>query len=241
MQPRPSFDRSLLIPIAIGIVSILGIRWILMTSDLGKSFIHPTAIPSSVISLETGTRTPSPLVTITQDGTSPTATETSPDSYPGPLAKSLPSTSTLMTESLPTPSTTPTSLPTPSATPTPDFMPLLAGKHDDTDPNIVYDLDWTALKNPSTVKAYKGTIHASSDAGSAASFRFTGKGFWLGYKRGMSFGTVTVLVDDQSYSFNEQDFALVWSSPKLSPGDHFVRIIHESGESINLDYIVIVD
>jgi hypothetical protein len=231
MQPRPSFDRSLLIPIAIGIVSILGIGWILLTSDLGKSFIHPTAIPSSVISLETRTRTPSPLVTITRDETSPTATETSPDSYPGPPAETLPSTSTLMTESLPTPSTTPT----------PDFMPLRAGKHDDTDPNIAYDPYWTALKNSSTAISYKGTIHASADLGSEASFRFTGKQFRLGYQRGKSFGTVTVLVDDQPYGFHEQAFDLVWSSPQLSPGDHFVRIIHESGESINLDYVVIVD
>ena len=97
------------------------------------------------------------------------------------------------------------------------------------------------MKNPSTVTSYKGTIHASYNAGSDASFRFTGKGFWLGYKRGMSFGTVTVFVDDQPYSFNEQDFALVWRSPQLPSGDHFVRIIHDSGESINLDYLVILD
>jgi hypothetical protein len=91
------------------------------------------------------------------------------------------------------------------------------------------------------VNSYKGTIHATSDTGSEGSFRFTGKGFWLGYKRGMSFGTVTILVDDQPYSFNEQDFALVWRSPQLPPGDHFVRILHENGESINLDYIQILD
>jgi len=39
----------------------------------------------------------------------------------------------------------------------------------------------------------------------------------------------------------EQAFDLVWRSPQLSPGDHFVRIIHESGESINFDYIEILD
>jgi hypothetical protein len=33
----------------------------------------------------------------------------------------------------------------------------------------------------------------------------------------------------------------VWQSPELPSGDHFVRIIHESGESINLDYIEILD
>ncbi|HEX9389350.1 MAG TPA: hypothetical protein VF918_23695 [Anaerolineales bacterium] len=234
MQPRPSFDRALLIPIAIGVVSILGIGWIFLTSDLGKSLIPPTAIPSSFSSLETGTLTPSPLATPSQDETPPedTATRTSPAAYPGPPAETLPSTSTLITESLPTP----------SATHTPDqFQPLPAGKYDDMDPNIAYDRYWTVLKNPGTANAYKGTLHASAGIGNEASFRFTGKGFLLGYQRGKNFGTVTVIIDDQSYRFHEQAFDLLWRSPQLSPGDHFVRIIHESGESINLDYIEILN
>lgn len=234
MQPRPSFDRALLIPIAIGVVSILGIGWIILTSDLGKSLIPPTAIPSSFSSLEARTLTPSPLATSTQDETPPedTATGTSPASYPGPPAETLPSTGTLITESLPTP----------SATHTPDqFQPLPAGKYDDMDPNIAYDRFWTVLKNPGTENAYKGTLHASAGIGNEASFRFTGERFRLGYQRGKNFGTVTVIIDDQPYSFHEQAFDLLWRSPQLSPGDHFVRIIHESGESINLDYIEILD
>jgi hypothetical protein len=134
-------------------------------------------------------------------------------------------------------------LPPPSATHTPDQLQLLrAGRrYDDTDPNIAYDQHWTALKNPTTENAYKGTLHASADVGSEASFRFTGERFRLGYQRGKSFGTVAVFIDDQPYSFHEQAFDLVWRSPELSPGDHFVRIIHESGEAINLDYIEILD
>lgn len=245
MQPRPSFDRALLIPVVIGVVSILAIGWILLTSDLGESLLPPTAIPF-------------PSTTPTRDETPPTATGTSPDAYPGPPAETLPATSTLMTESLPTPSATPTpdqiqtlpststlmteSLPTPSATHTPAHFQLLpAGKYDDTNPNIDYGLYWTALKNPGTANAYKGTLHASNGIGNEASFRFTGARFRLGYQRGKNFGTVKVLIDGQSYSFHEQAFDLLWLSPQLSPGDHFVRIIHESGESINLDYIEILD
>lgn len=234
MQPRPSFDRALLIPIAIGVVSILGIGWILLTSDLGKSLIPPTAIPSmppSLSSPEADTLTPPPLATSSPDETSPTATETSPVSYPGPPAETLPLTNTLITESLPTP----------SATPTPDPSQLLpAGKYDDMNPKIVYDRFWTVLKNGGTKNAYRGTIHFSADIGNEASFRFTGKGFLLGYQRGRNFGTVTVIIDGQPYSFHEEAFDLVWSSPQLSPGNHFVRIIHDSGESINLDYIEIL-
>jgi hypothetical protein len=234
MQPRPSFDRALLIPIAIGVVSILGIGWILSISDLGQSLISPTAIPSSISPLEAPTLPPSPLATSTRDETPPddTATETPPDSYPGPPAETLPSTSTLMTESLPTP----------SATYTPDqIQPLPAGKYDDMDPNIAYDRYWTVLKNLGTKNAYQGAIHFSPAIGNEASFRFTGARFRLGYQRGKNFGIVTVIIDDQSYSFHEEAFDLLWSSPQLSPGDHFVRIIHASGESINLDYIEVLD
>jgi hypothetical protein len=234
MQPRPSFDRALLIPIAIGVVSILGMGWILLTSDLGTSLIPPTAIPSSVSSLEAETPTASPLATRTRDEPPPedTATGTSPNAYPGPSTETLPSTSTLMTESLLTP----------SATHTPDqIQPLPAGKYDDMDPNIAYDRFWTVLKNPGTKNAYKGTLHSSTGIGHEASFRFTGEGFRLGYQRGRNFGIVTVIIDDQPYRFHEQAFDLLWRSPQLSPGNHFVRIIHESGESINLDYIEILD
>jgi hypothetical protein len=109
------------------------------------------------------------------------------------------------------------------------------------DPNIAYDRFWTVLKNGGTKNAYKGAIHFSAAIGNEASFRFTGKRFILGYQRGRNFGIVTVLIDDQPYSFHEEAFDLSWRSPQLSPGDHFVRIIHESGESINLDYIEILD
>jgi hypothetical protein len=219
MPLRPSFHRALLIPMAMGVVLILGMGCVPSTDHPGKAPSLPATSPSGFGAL--GTLTPSP--------TAPSATATSPAVSLRPPAKTLPPTSTL-TETLPPP----------SATPTPDLLPLTEGKYDDTDPNIVYDLYWTALKNPSTANSYKGTIHASYDTGSEASFRFTGKRFRLGYKRGKSFGTVTVLIDDQPETFNEQAFDLVWNSPKLSPGDHFVRIIHQSGEAVNLDYIEIL-
>ncbi|HEX2998187.1 MAG TPA: hypothetical protein VHP14_25405 [Anaerolineales bacterium] len=159
-------------------------------------------------------------------------------------------TSTLEAETLaPSPSDSPTQDETPptatetssEAYPEPPAETLRAGKYDDTDPNIFYDRYWTLLKNPGTKNAYQGTIHASAGNGNEASFRFTGERFRLGYQRGKNFGTVTVIVDDQQYSFHEQAFDLLWSSPQLPPGDHFVRIIHESGESINLDSLEILD
>jgi len=42
-------------------------------------------------------------------------------------------------------------------------------------------------------------------------------------------------------ALDEQAYNPMWRSPELSPGDHFVQIIHDSGESINLDYIEILN
>src|SRR5215510_4957837 len=145
MQPRPSFDRTLLTPIAIGVVSILGIGWLLLTSYLRETLVPPTAVPTvipfDVNSLETEIESFYPSATSTQAETPPTAIETQPEAYPGPLPETLPpAASTLITESLLTP----------SATPTPDrIRPLVAGKYyDDTDLNIAYDSYWITLKNP---------------------------------------------------------------------------------------------
>jgi hypothetical protein len=230
MQPRPSFDRSLLIPIAIGVISILGLGWLLGSGALSRALRPPTSHPSSFPSLAADTRTPSPPATPTQDDA--TATLTDPESYPIPPVETFPPTETPVTV-IP---------PTPSATPTPSHIQSLpAGKFDDTNPNIDYGLYWRALKNPGTENSYWGTIHASYTVGNEATFRFTGEQVRLGYQRGRNFGTVTVLIDDQPYSFHEQAFDFVWQSPRLSPGDHLVRIIHDSGESINLDYVEVLD
>jgi hypothetical protein len=233
MQPRPPFNRELLIPIALGVVSIVGIGWIFLTNFRSESLIpatvEPTAIPLDFSSLEAGSLTPSPSATPSLEETPLLTTETSPDAYPNPPTETLPSASTTITESPPTL----------SATPTPDQAQILqAGKkYDDMDPKITYDRYWTILKNPGTKNAYKGGLHFSTSIGNEVSFHFTGQEVYLGYQRGRNFGTVTVIIDDQSYSFHEEAFDLVWRSPRLAQGTHSVRIIHESGESVNLDYI----
>jgi hypothetical protein len=239
MQPRPSFDRELLIPIAVGLVAILGLVWIFLANDRNESplppTIEPTAIPFEVSPRATErlpvslSATPTPEETETPRTTT---TATSPVSYPGPPAETPLAANTLITGSQPA-----------SATPLPDqVQPLAAGKkYDDTDPNIVYDRYWAFKMNSGTKFAYKGTLHVSDSIGNEAAFRFTGQRFFFGYQRGRNFGIVTVVIDGQPYSFHEQAFDRVWRSPELSPGTHSVRIIHESGESINLDYIEVWD
>jgi hypothetical protein len=235
MQPRPSFERELLIPIAVGVVSILGLAWIFLANYRREAPVPPTVEPTAALfdvsPVATRTRTPRPSATSTLEETSPIATGTSPDSYPGPPDATIASAGTATAESR-SPA---------SATSTPERgQPLLVGRYDNTDPNIIYDRHWTYRMNSGTKFAYKGTLHISDSIGNEAFFRFTGERFIFGYQRGRSFGTVTVLIDDQPYSFHEQAFGNIWRSPQLSPGTHFVRIIHESGQSINLDYIEVV-
>ena len=234
MQPRPLFDRELLIPITVGVVSILGLAWIFLTNYRSASSIpptvEPTAIPIDSSPFATRTPPPRPSATSTLEETPPTATGTSLVAYPGPPSETLPSAGTLISESQPAPST-----------PAPDqVQPLPSGKYDDTDPNIAYDRHWAFKMNSGTAFAYKGTLHISDSIGNELSFHFTGQRFYLGYQRGRSFGTVTVMIDDEPYSFHQQAFGNIWRSPQLSPGTHSVRLIHESGQSINLDYIEVV-
>ena len=229
MRPRPLLNRELLVPIAVAIVSILGLGWIFLTNDLGESLSPPTleleatAVPFDIGSLQTAVWTP-PSVTADLNETQSTAAGTSP------TAATLPSASALATESGAVL----------SATPAPDQL-LLVGRHDDTDLRIAYDRHWASQMNSGTVYAYKGTLHVSSSSGSEASFYFTGQRFDVGYQRGRTFGIVTVLIDGEPYSFHEQAFGNLWRSPELSPGIHFVRLIHESGEAVNLDYIEVRD
>jgi hypothetical protein len=235
MQPRPSFDPEFLIIIALSVVSILGLGWIFLANARIESTIpatvEPTAIPFDLSPSATRTLPPFPSLTPILEETPPTATGTNPDVYPGPPAETLPSASTLITESQLAP----------SATPARDqAQPLPPGKYDDTNPSIAYDRHWGFKMNSGTKYAYKGTLHVSASMWSEASFRFTGQQLRLGYQRGRSFGTVTVMIDDQPYSFHEQAFGNIWLSPKLSPGTHSVRLIHENGESINLDYIEVL-
>src|SRR5215207_902310 len=176
MQPRPSFDPELLIIIAISIVALLGLGWIFLTSYRGDSSLPPTlestAMPINVTPRETEVRSPPPSATPTLEQRPPTATRTSPVSYPGPPGETLPAEGTPTIASLPALSTTPGPE---------QAQPLSPRKYDDTDPNIAYDRFWTFHRNSGTKFAYKGTLHISNSIGNEVSFLFTGQRFNLGY------------------------------------------------------------
>lgn len=235
MQPRASLDIEILIVVVVNVLVILGLGWALLTNERSEPprspTPGPTVIESEVPPLET--RAPSyPQPAPPTKEKPPTATATNLVSYPGPPDETPRSTSTLTGESQSASSTTPAA---------PEVQPLPIGKYDDTHPGIIYDRYWTSRMNSGTQYAYQGTLHISDGIGNELSFRFTGQQIILGYQRGKNFGIVTVLIDEKRYSFHEQAFDRLWRSPPVSPGTHSVRLIHESGESINLDYIEVLD
>ena len=215
--PRPSLDLELLILIAVGIVSTLALGWFFLSNNQTQlpptPTIEPTVTLSDIGSLPTRTRLPPSVTpTATQEEPLATATDATPVAYPGPPAEAV----------------------------TPDQL-LPVGKHDNTDPRINYDRYWTSEMNSGTSFAYQGTLHISPGIGNEASFQFSGQRFYLGYQRGRNFGIMTVMIDGQAYRFHQQAVDRIWRSPALAPGIHSVRLIHETGETVNLDYIEILE
>jgi hypothetical protein len=72
-------------------------------------------------------------------------------------------------------------------------------------------------------------------------FSFTGRQLIIGYVGGAGLGTLAISIDDNDFPPLSQATGKEWTSPQLSHNEeHIVIIIHESGTTVNLDYIGIV-
>ncbi len=249
---KSSFDRSFLLPIGIGIFSILGICLALSTVYLDKpqaaTMEEQTATPFKYLLIATETPdsdlekvevvpteaaptqepidTPSidtPFIDTPQEG-SPT--------LPAPTAirTSTPANTASTQQNL-----TATSTVTPiSSTNTPNILI----RYDDTDPSLEFDGDWSTDSNVSN--AYQKTLSVSSGIGDDLIFTFTGQQIVIGYLGGSNLGTATVWIDGEESEL-DQSTGTQWVSPEFSDDEHFVLIIHDGGASINLDYINVVN
>ena len=240
MEYRPPLDRELLIPILIGLISILGIGMIFSANYLEGT---PTPVPIAttvtpfqfrLLATETGTSTPE------------LETTPSPEIFPTDQLRLAPTAATIqgsntLTAGTPASPATPIgrNSPIPSMTSTfHELQSLTTGKYDERDPNIGYFGNWSA--QASSLGAYQGTLYVSTAVDDEADFTFVGKQLYLGYQRGLDFGTVTIIIDNEEEQTFDQRAGNIWVSPELTAGEHSVTIIHESGESINLDYVVII-
>jgi len=142
-----------------------------------------------------------------------------------------PSTPPAESTPAPTPGPTPPSGPTPTPTPTtPAPVPPAstgASLTEETSPAIAYTGSWSANQQPGHSG---GGARLSMDAGSGATFVFSGTGAsWVGYRDEWS-GIATIRVDGvvkgtvDSYSTPQQAQAVLYSISGLANGSHTLTI-----------------
>lgn len=240
MDKPPPPEHSLLVPIGISIFSIVGILIALAIVYLDKpdepAPATPTSTPFRYIFLGTETSVPSPDLEIAP----------SEESFPEELEDPIFIEIDTPQAGLPTPilpggaSTQVSTLPgsNSQASPTVGTAELtVAERYDNTDPLLDFDGDWESQTN--VADAYQGTLSVSNTIGSDLIFAFTGQQMIIGYLGDTGLGNLLISLDDQDFQVN-QSTGREWVSPQLPNTEHFVIIIHDSGESINLDYINVV-
>jgi hypothetical protein len=234
MDKRPFIDHSLLIPIGISIFSLAGILAIFLTVYLDKPQVAvptaPTPTPFKYLLLATETLIPDPAAE-----TAPPE-ETAPDGSTGPVEGD-PSEEDFLT--FPTEESSGEDPLLRSAT-TPETSTdalNIVDRYDDADPRLDYDGDWISETN--VANAYQRTIFVSNMIGNDLILSFIGQQIVIGYLGEPDLGSMTISIDDDEFQL-DQSVGKEWISPQLDNGEHFVIIIHESGDSVNLDYINIL-
>ncbi|MBN2119393.1 MAG: hypothetical protein JW730_22670 [Anaerolineales bacterium] len=239
MNKRPLPDRSVLLPIGISVFSIVGILIIFLTvyRDTSQAVVpaDPTATPFKFLLLATETPTPDP------------ALETAPpeEIFPDESA-GLPPMNTPEEELSAFP-TEASSQSNPAVNnPPPGSTTAQAGSSaqlniidtfDDADPRLQYDGDW--ISQTGVGNASQGTLFVSNTIGSDVTFLFFGQQIIIGYLSEPGLGFISISIDDNEFQA-DQSAGSEWTSPQFSDEEHFVIIIHESGDSVNLDYINIL-
>lgn len=267
MHKQPFIDRSILIPIVISVFSLLGIFIALIIVYLDKpqavASAGETATPFKYIFLGTETSVPDPELETTPTPTEETAPEeTAPEeTFPEetvpeetvpeePAAPILIQTPAGASPVLPVPATPPISPASTLVSNTPQGPQGSTGppitdtnlltvidRYDDIDPSLEYDGDWVNQSNVGN--AYQTTLSVSDVVGSDVIFSFVGQQIIIGYLSQPNLGSIAISIDDDEFQVN-QAVGREWVSPQFANTEHFVIIIHESGASVNLDYINIL-
>lgn len=245
-EKKPSVDFGVLIPGALGILSILGIAVIFFVTRAESQrpagepvststpfrFVYLGTEPS--LSTLTPAPTPSPIL-IEPPGNGASDSDEPSFGTPDP---NLPfGTSTSANQAFPTQPAARTS--TPTATPT---IPSVLAQYDDTYYAILYDGEWTSQTN--VTGAYQNTLHISFTIQNYAYFTFVGQQVIVGFQAGPSLGTILINLDGAEFQVSQasaQTQLLEWRSPVLVMGTHELIIEHLSGGSVNIDSITIPD
>jgi len=254
MDNKPSFDRSIFIPIFIGFISVVGICLVLFAARLSatrgtvQAVETETPMKYQFLATEPGIAMPTdaPLATATATeiptlviiDLPPTLTPTAVSTLVVvPNATNAPVTAvpTLVivpntTKALATPATaSPTAL-------------VLNVTYDDTDFKFNYTGNWVSQNN--VIGAYQNTLHISNTIGDSVQLSFVGQKIRYTYQAGPSLGAIAILLDNVDFSLDQSASATVlseWESPVLVLSSHTLTITHISGGSVNLDLIEILD
>lgn len=230
MDNQPAFDRSILIPIFLSGLSVIGIIVVLL---IGRSMNSPAEVPVTpsatrfqYVFLGTEPVLTTPLVEETEiELPEPEVPTEAPIQEP----PTSPAIATPIILATPTPNPQQTNTPPPTAT-SASGPPLNPGTYDDVDSRIVYN-GWNATNSG-------GTLHVSIAPGSTITFRFIGRELRLLYQGGNTLGQVRITIDNVSDTL-DQSSGSEWVSDLFASGTHTVLITHVGGGSVNLDQIII--
>lgn len=248
MDNRPAFDRSLLIPVGVGLVALIGICAILVWGRLNSQPAAVEEIPTATAFQYAFIGTEPAISTLTPDA-SLEATEEFPAPPETPAEPEFPTSPPIDT---PVPQTTNTlpgiiTLPplitpnTPSRTPTSaSVAPFGSGTFDNTDSRFVYSGTWD--KQTGVPGAYQNTLNVSGTLDNSVTFLFIGNELRVFFQAGPSLGTIRLLLDNNSYVMSEASSStqrFEWVLPTTTGGTHSVTITHTSGGSVNFDGIIV--
>jgi hypothetical protein len=254
MDNGPSFDRSLFIPIGVGVFALLGICVLLASGSFSQTPAVVEVIPTATafqyafIGTEPAftTITPAPSEISSLEG-SPTAADlvTQP-----PVVFDTATIDLQNTPNSPLPTNTLASFitlqpiantSTPSKTPTSAFAaPFVAGTFDDVDSRFVYGGDWERQSGVSG--ATGNSLHVSNTLGNNVKFLFIGNELRVFFQAGPSLGTIRLTLDTTSYVMNEASSSTQtyeWVLAAANNGTHTVTITHDSGGAVNFDAIIV--
>jgi hypothetical protein len=240
MDNKPSFDRSLLIPIGVGIFSVMGICVILVMGRIKTTRATVEEVPTATQFQYAFIGTEPAISTVTLDGIEgegrPTLTAGVPTSAPRVTPDLLPTNTFAPIITLPPLEDTNTPTRTPTSASTAPFGP---GTYDDIDSLFIYSGDWDSRSG--VTGAEKNTLHVSETLGNSVTFRYSGIELIIFFQGGTSLGTIRVTIDNTSSLVNQSDYSGSTQLPfsATSAGIHTVTITHLSGGSVNLDQIVV--
>lgn len=228
---------SWIVPILIGIFSLLGLCLILgsnwLPSQAPQVAPSRTVIPFKYQLLATETLTPTPAAEMPDSRVAPTGTSTvtKPELETTPSLSQTEQNGTL-TEGLDTP--------TPTITLDPIFgndAPLLAGIYDESDVGFTYIGIWDTEEN---VDAYLETVAVSETVGNYVAFSFEGYQIGLGYQSSIGAGEITINIDGSELTITQQAGSS-WYSEAFESGTHYVIIKHTGAGPVNMDYVEIIE